>query len=85
MELPNMHDSDARFQFIQGLKYEARLQVMMKEPSTLFEAYKQAEYFEMTIDTSKTSLTLPRPLNLPRLYYLLPRFLSLPKIFLTLP
>ena len=47
MDLPNMHDSDAKFQFIQGLQYEAKLQVMMKEPSTLFEAYKQAEYFEM--------------------------------------
>lgn len=42
MDLPNMHDGDAKFHFLQGLQYEAKLQVMLKEPSTLLEAYKQA-------------------------------------------
>ncbi|CAO3643998.1 unnamed protein product [Cunninghamella blakesleeana] len=51
----------------------------------IFPKINYCQKFTKTIDTSKTSLTLPRPLYLPRLYYLLPRFLSLPKIFLTLP
>ncbi|CAO3645899.1 unnamed protein product [Cunninghamella blakesleeana] len=62
MDLPNMHDSDAKFQFIQGLQYEAKLQVMMKEPLTLFDAYKQAEYFEM-VQQDARGMTKPETFN----------------------
>jgi hypothetical protein len=52
-ELPDMNDKDAVFQFLQGLTYVAKLQVMYKEPNTLEEAYKHAEYFEMVQTTAR--------------------------------
>ncbi|KAG0161926.1 hypothetical protein DFQ30_004844, partial [Apophysomyces sp. BC1015] len=39
LELPSIDNKDARFQFIQRLQYEARIQVMYKEPESLAIAY----------------------------------------------
>lgn len=49
-----MHDGDAKFQFIQGLQYDARLQVMLSEPTTLLDAYRMAECFEMAQQSSRS-------------------------------
>lgn len=46
LELPNMDTKDAMHIFIQGLKYQARLQVHMRLPKTLNEAYAYAEAYE---------------------------------------
>lgn len=46
-ELPRMDDTDAKFHFMNGLAYEAHVQVMMRAPRSLEEAYSHAEYFDM--------------------------------------
>ncbi|KAG0162647.1 hypothetical protein DFQ28_004614 [Apophysomyces sp. BC1034] len=46
LELPNMDGEDAKDQFIQGLHYEARLQVLFHGPANLTQAYIFMENYE---------------------------------------
>ncbi|KAG0183743.1 hypothetical protein DFQ28_001082 [Apophysomyces sp. BC1034] len=46
LELPNMDGEDAKDQFIQGLCYEARLQVLFCGPANLTQAYIFTENYE---------------------------------------
>lgn len=46
LDLQDMYEADAAYQFIQGLKYQARLQVLLKDPTSLPAAYNAAEAFE---------------------------------------
>ncbi|KAL1933992.1 hypothetical protein VTP01DRAFT_8082 [Rhizomucor pusillus] len=46
LELPNMDTNNAMYIFTQGLKYQARLQVLMRQPRNPNEAYAFAEAFE---------------------------------------
>lgn len=45
LDLQDMYEADAAYQFIQGLKYQARLQVLLKDPTSLPDAYNAAEAF----------------------------------------
>lgn len=46
LDLPDMKDEDSIHQFVRGLKYDARLQVLLARPTSLMEAYNAAESFE---------------------------------------
>lgn len=48
-----MTDEDATHQFVQGLRYEARLQVLLQRPENLTAAYNAAEAFEAAYDCAK--------------------------------
>ena len=54
-ELPDMDTKDALFNFIQGLKYQCRLQVLMQKPFLLSEAYAYAEAYETAEQCTKVS------------------------------
>lgn len=46
LDLPHMDDEDAIHEFVMGLSYEARMQVLLKEHSSLTDAFNAAEHFE---------------------------------------
>lgn len=52
-ELPDMDTKDALFNFVQGLKYQCRLQVLMQKPFSLSEAYAYAEAYETAEQCAK--------------------------------
>lgn len=53
LDLPDMFEDDAIHQFIQGLQYEARLQVFLKQPTSLKAAYAAAEAYEAAVECAK--------------------------------
>lgn len=53
LDLPDMFEEDAVHQFIQGLQYEPRLQVFLKTPTTLKEAYLAAEAYEAAVECAR--------------------------------
>ncbi|KAG2214488.1 hypothetical protein INT45_010233 [Circinella minor] len=55
LELPDMDIKDALFNFVQGLKYQCRLQVLMQKPFSLSEAYAYAEAYETAEQCAKVS------------------------------
>lgn len=59
LDLPEMPDEDATHQFVRGLKYEARLQVLLKNPGNLTAAYNAAEAFEAALECAKGMRDLP--------------------------
>ena len=46
LDLPHMDDEDAIHEFVMGLSYEARMQVLLKEHESLTDAFNAAEHFE---------------------------------------
>lgn len=46
LDLPHMDDEDAIHEFVMGLSYEARMQVLLKEHASLADAFNAAEPFE---------------------------------------
>ncbi|CDH61340.1 predicted protein [Lichtheimia corymbifera JMRC:FSU:9682] len=46
LDLPHMDDEDAIHEFVMGLSYEARMQVLLKEHTSLTDAFNAAEHFE---------------------------------------
>ena len=46
LDLPEMFDDDAMHEFICGLSYDARVQVLLNNPTSLVAAYNAAETFE---------------------------------------
>ena len=46
LDLPDMFDDDAMHEFICGLSYDARVQVLLNNPTSLMAAYNAAETFE---------------------------------------
>ena len=58
-ELPDMDTKDALFNFVQGLKYQCRLQVLMQKPFSLSEAYAYAEAYETAEECAKVSNRRP--------------------------
>lgn len=46
LDLPDMFDDDAMHEFICGLSYDARVQVLLNNPTSLIAAYNAAETFE---------------------------------------
>lgn len=53
LDLPDMFEEDAVHQFIQGLQYEPRLQVLLKTPTTLKAAYSAAEAYEAAVECAQ--------------------------------
>lgn len=53
LDLPDMFEEDAVHQFIQGLQYEPRLQVFLKTPTTLKQAYSAAEAYEAAVECAR--------------------------------
>ena len=58
-ELPDMDTKDALFNFVQGLKYQCRLQVLIQKPFSLSEAYAYAEAYETAEQCAKVSNRCP--------------------------
>ncbi|KAG2216042.1 hypothetical protein INT45_007163 [Circinella minor] len=58
-ELPDMNTKDALFNFMQGLKYQCRLQVLMQKPFSLSEAYAYAEAYETAEQCAKIANRRP--------------------------
>ncbi|KAG2213215.1 hypothetical protein INT45_005519 [Circinella minor] len=58
-ELPDMDTKDALFNFVQGLKYQCRLQVLMQKPFSLSEAYAYAEAYETAEQCAKVANRRP--------------------------
>lgn len=46
LDLPHMDDEDAIHEFVMGLSYEACMQVLLKEHTSLTDAFNMAEHFE---------------------------------------
>ena len=54
-KLPDMNTKNALFNFIQGLKYQCCLQVLMQKPFLLSKAYAYAEAYEIAKQYAKVS------------------------------
>ncbi|CDH61246.1 hypothetical protein RO3G_02687 [Lichtheimia corymbifera JMRC:FSU:9682] len=67
LDLPDMFEEDAVHQFIQGLQYEPRLQVFLRTPTSLKEAYSAAEAYEAAVECAR-GIRDP-PVNNPRYGY----------------
>jgi hypothetical protein len=48
-----MDEKDALHQFTRGLQYEAKLQVLLKEPATIQQAYRAAEAYEAAYECAQ--------------------------------
>lgn len=53
LDLPDMDDDDSIHHFVRGLKYDARLQVLLSRPKSLTAAYNAAEDFEAAYECAK--------------------------------
>ncbi|KAG2215694.1 hypothetical protein INT45_013357 [Circinella minor] len=54
LDLPEMFDDDAMHKFICGLSYDARVQVLLNNPTSLMAAYNAAETFELVHEYAST-------------------------------
>lgn len=62
LDLPDMYEQDAIHQFISGLQYDARLQVLLKDPSALSAAFNYGEAYEAAVERAKGVRDLPQPI-----------------------